>query len=244
MPCGRGEGLPADWEVPSVRFRSWPQRRAGASGRSWNGTRWVASSSRFHSTESVKLWGCRARTHVTALLALRLSFPVSGSLRQTRAKDVHGGHDRPHSLLSCGQGGPVTWDELAQQNLATTQRPHGLKAFEKTLPSDHRLDSSGATQPVPNGDMATFDALGGLAPTPMQTSPDVGGAGQDSPYCLHIGLVMIADHLVRLQHPPLHRSTEEGFGRSQIAALKQEHIHHLPSLIDGSIKVVLLTASA
>ena len=76
----------------------------------------------------------------------------------------------------------------------------------------------------------------------MQTSPDMGGAGQDSLYCLHIGLVMIADHLVRLQHPPLDRSTKEGLGRSQIAALLQEHIHHLAPLIDGSIKVVLLAA--
>jgi hypothetical protein len=78
----------------------------------------------------------------------------------------------------------------------------------------------------------------------MQTSPDVGGAGQDSLDRLHIGLVMITDHLVRLQHPPRDRSTEEGFRRSQIAALPQEHIHHLPSLIDGSIKVVLLAAPA
>jgi hypothetical protein len=69
--------------------------------------------------------------------------------------------------------------------------------------------------------MATFDALGGLAPTPMQASPDVSGAGPDSLYCLHIGLVMIADHLVRLQRPPLHRSTEEGLGRSQIAAVDE-----------------------
>jgi hypothetical protein len=110
------------------------------------------------------------------------------------------------------QGGTVTWDELAEQDIAMTQRLHGLKAFEKTPPSGHGLEASGATQPVPNGDMATSDALGGLAPTPMQTSPDVGGAGQDSPYCLHMGLVMIADHLVRLQHPPLDRSTKEGFG--------------------------------
>ena len=78
----------------------------------------------------------------------------------------------------------------------------------------------------------------------MQTSPDVGGAGQDSLYCPHIGLVMIADHLVRLQHPSLDRSTKEGLGRSQIAMLPQKHIHHLPSLIDGSIKVVLLAAPA
>jgi hypothetical protein len=92
--------------------------------------------------------------------------------------------------------------------------------------------------------MATFDALGGLAPAPMQTSPDVGGAGQDSLDCPHIGLVMIADHVVRLEHPPLDRSTEEGFGRSQITALPQEHIHHLTPLIDGSIKVVLLAAPA
>ncbi len=28
-----------------------------------------------------------------------------------------------------GQGGTVTWDELAQQNMATTQRLHGFKAF-------------------------------------------------------------------------------------------------------------------
>jgi hypothetical protein len=76
-----------------------------------------------------------------------------------------------------------------------------------------------ATQPVPNRDRATFDALGGLAPAPMQTSADVGGAGQGSLYCLHVVLVMIADHLIRLQHPPLDRSTEEGFGRGQIVAL-------------------------
>jgi hypothetical protein len=92
--------------------------------------------------------------------------------------------------------------------------------------------------------MTTFDALGGLAPAPMQTSPDVGGAGQHSLYRLHIRLVMIADDLIWLQHSPLDRSTEEGFGRSQIAALPQEHIHHLPPLIDGSIKVVLLAAPA
>ena len=78
----------------------------------------------------------------------------------------------------------------------------------------------------------------------MQTSPDVGGAGQHSLYRLHIGLVMIADHLIWLQHPPLDHSTEEGLGRSQIAALPQEHIHHLPPLVDGSIKVVLLAAPA
>jgi hypothetical protein len=81
-------------------------------------------------------------------------------------------------------------------------------------------------------------------PAPMQTSPDVGGAGQNSLYRLHIRLVMIADHLVRLHFPPLDRSTKEGFGRSQIGALPQEHIHHLPPLIDGSIKVVLLAAPA
>ena len=144
----------------------------------------------------------------------------------------------------CGQGGTVTGDELAQQDIATTQRLHGFKAFEKALPGDHRLEASGAAQPVPNGDMATFDALGGLAPAPMQPSPDVGGAGQHSLYRLHIRLVMIADHMVWLQHPPLDRSTEEGLGRGPIAALPQEHVHHLPSLIDGSIKVVLLAAPA
>jgi hypothetical protein len=111
-----------------------------------------------------------------------------------------------------GQRRTVTGDVLAQQDIATTQRLHGLEAFEKTLPGDHRLETSRATQPVPNGDMTTFDALGGLTPTPMQTSPDVGGAGQDSLDCPHVGLVMIADHLVRLQHPPLDRSTKEGFG--------------------------------
>jgi hypothetical protein len=57
--------------------------------------------------------------------------PLSGSFRQTRAKDVHRGHDRPPSLLMSGQGGTVTWDELAQQGMATTERLHGLKAFEK-----------------------------------------------------------------------------------------------------------------
>src|SRR5262249_16325959 len=109
-----------------------------------------------------------------------------------------------------GQGGTVTGDELAQQDIATTQRLHGLEAFQKTPPDDQRLETSGATQPVTNGNMATFDALGGLAPAPMQTRPDVGGAGQDSLYCLHIGLVMIADHLVRLKDPPLDRAMEEG----------------------------------
>jgi hypothetical protein len=69
------------------------------------------------------------------------------------------------------------------------------KPSQKTLSSGHRLEASGATQPVPNGDVAAFNALGGLTPTPMQASPDVGGVGQDSLDCLHIGLVMIADHL-------------------------------------------------
>ena len=98
-----------------------------------------------------------------------------------RAKDVHCSHDCPHSLLMRGQRGTVTGDELAQQDIATTQRLHGLEAFEKMLSGDHRLETSGATQSVPNRDMTTFDALGGLAPAPMQTSPDVGGAGQHSP---------------------------------------------------------------
>ena len=61
-------------------------------------------------------------------------------------------------------------------------------------------------------------------------------------YRLHIRLVMIADHLIWLQHPPLDRSTEEGLGRGQIAALPQEHIHHLSPLVHGSIEVVLLAA--
>ena len=103
-----------------------------------------------------------------------------------RAKDVHCSHDRPHSLLMSGQGGTVTWDELAQQDMTTTQRLYGFKGFQKTLPSGHRLEASGATQPVPDGDMATFDTLGGLTPTAMQTSPYVGGAVQDSLYCPHI----------------------------------------------------------
>ncbi len=54
-----------------------------------------------------------------------------------------------------GQGGTVSEDELAQQEIATTQRLHGLEAFENTLPGDHRLEASRATQPVPNGDMTT-----------------------------------------------------------------------------------------
>jgi len=152
--------------------------------------------------------GCRAPTRVR-LSEHAAELPHLSSLRQTRAKDVHCGHDCPHSLLMRGQRGTVTGDELAQQDIATTKRLHGLKAFEKTLPSGHRLEASGATQPVPNGDMATFDALGGLAPAPMQTSSDVGGAGQDSLDCLHIRLVMIADHVVRLEHPPLDRSTKK-----------------------------------
>ena len=78
---------------------------------------------------------------MTALLALRLSFSLLGSLRQARAKDVHRGHDCPHSLLMRGQRGTVTGDELAQQDIATTQRLHGLEAFKKTLPSGHRLDA-------------------------------------------------------------------------------------------------------
>ena len=134
--------------------------------------------------------GCRAPRRVT-FPSTAAELPLSGSLRQTRTKDVDCGHNCPHSLLMSGQGGTVTGDELAEQDIATTQRLHGLKAFEKTLPSGHRLEASGATQPIPNGDMATFDALGSLAPAPMQTSPDMGGAGQDSLYCLHIGLVMM-----------------------------------------------------
>ena len=98
--------------------------------------------------------GCRAPTRVT-FPSTAAELPLSGSLRQTRAKDVACGHDCPHSLLMSGQGGTVTGDELAQQDIATTQRLHGLKAFEKTLSSGHRLEASGATQPVPNGDMAT-----------------------------------------------------------------------------------------
>ena len=86
----------------------------------------------------------------------------------------------------CSLGGPVTGDELAQQDIATTQLLHGVKAFEKTLPGDPRLETSGATHLVPNRDMTTFDALGGLAPAPMQTSPDVGRALQHSLDCLHI----------------------------------------------------------
>ena len=89
--------------------------------------------------ESVKLWGAELPTHVTAFLALRLSSSLSGSPRQARAKDVHRGHDSPHSLLMSGQGGTVTRDELAQQDIATTQRLHGLEAFERTLPSGQRL---------------------------------------------------------------------------------------------------------
>jgi hypothetical protein len=73
--------------------------------------------------------GCRAPTHVTAFLARWLSFPLSGSLRQTRAKDVRRSHNCPHSLLMSGQGGTVTGDELAEQNIAMTQRLHGLKAL-------------------------------------------------------------------------------------------------------------------
>ncbi len=83
--------------------------------------------------------GCRAPTRVTAFLALRLSFSLSGSLRQTRAKDVHRGHDCPDSLLMSGQAGTVIRDELAQQDMATTQRLHGFKAFQKRLSSGHRL---------------------------------------------------------------------------------------------------------
>jgi hypothetical protein len=67
--------------------------------------------------------------------------PLSGSFRQPRAK--HRGHDRPHSLLMSGQGRTLTRDELAQQDMATTQRLHGLKGFQKTLPSGHRLEASG-----------------------------------------------------------------------------------------------------
>jgi hypothetical protein len=84
---------------------------------------------------------CRAPTGVTAS-ASATELPRSGSLRQTRAKDVSCGYDCPHSLLMSGQGGTVTWDELAQQDIATTQRLHGLEAFEKTLPGGHRLETS------------------------------------------------------------------------------------------------------
>jgi hypothetical protein len=140
-----------------------------------------------------EVMGCRTPHACDGFPSTAAELLLSGGLRQTRAKDVHCTHNRPHSLLMSGQGGSVTWDELAQPDIATTQRLHGLKAFQKTLPSGHRPEASRATQPVPNGDMTTFDALGGLTPTPMQTSPDVGGAGQDSIDCLHVGLVMIAD---------------------------------------------------
>ena len=114
--------------------------------------------------------GCRALRRLTAFPSAAAELPLLGlgSLRQTRVKDVDCGHDCPRSLLMSGQGGTVTGDELAEQDIATTQRLHGLKAFEKTLSSGHGLEASGATQPVPNADMATLDALGGLAPTPMQ----------------------------------------------------------------------------
>ena len=68
-------------------------------------------------------------------------LPLLGSLRQTRAKDVDCGHDCPHLLLTYGQSVTVTWDELAEQDIPTTQRLHGLQAFEKTLLSGHRLEA-------------------------------------------------------------------------------------------------------
>ena len=82
------------------------------------------------SAESAKLWGAEL-PRVWRLSEHAAELPRSGGLRQTRAKDVHCGHDCPHSLLMSGQGGTVTGDELAQQDIATTQRLHGLEAFQK-----------------------------------------------------------------------------------------------------------------
>ncbi len=52
----------------------------------------------FPCLESAKFWGAEL-PRCGGFPSTRPSFTRSGSLRQTRAKDVHCGHDCPHSLL-------------------------------------------------------------------------------------------------------------------------------------------------
>jgi hypothetical protein len=113
------------------------RQRLRQDGMDSTGSAWPRLGITLSSTPSAgvcEVMGCRARTRVR-LSEHAAELPHLSSLRQTRAKDVHCGHNCPHSLLMRGQRGTVTGDELAQQDIATTQRLHGLKAFQKRRPA-------------------------------------------------------------------------------------------------------------